>query len=150
MIRLCWVLVAVPGQLLCGTWDLSAPIRDRTRTLCIARWILNYWSTREVPWCYFKVVFFFFFKSYSGTFLLITQTLKKGMGIQLYEWLWVSLDKKFAVFSFACWCNKLLINHLKLTCSYIFNNFCLITFSYYIGLYSRCQHFLWNSLYQYL
>ena len=30
-------------------WDFSAPTRDRTGIPCIARWILNRWTTREVP-----------------------------------------------------------------------------------------------------
>ena len=30
-------------------WNLSSLIRDRTCVLFIARWILNHWTTREVP-----------------------------------------------------------------------------------------------------
>ena len=30
-------------------WDLSSPTRDRTRVPCIGRWILDHWTTREVP-----------------------------------------------------------------------------------------------------
>ena len=37
------------AQLLSGTWDLTSPIRDRTQVSCIARQILNHWTTREVP-----------------------------------------------------------------------------------------------------
>ena len=33
----------------CGTWDLSSPTRDQTCIPCIGRWILNHWTTREVP-----------------------------------------------------------------------------------------------------
>ena len=29
-------------------WDLSSLTREKTRVLCIARWILNHWTTREV------------------------------------------------------------------------------------------------------
>ena len=29
-------------------WDLSSPTRDRTLILCIAKWILNHWTIREV------------------------------------------------------------------------------------------------------
>ena len=32
-----------------GMWDLSSPIRDRTRTPCIGRRCLNHRTTREVP-----------------------------------------------------------------------------------------------------
>ena len=32
-----------------GMWDLRSPIRDQTHTLCIGRWSLNHWTTREVP-----------------------------------------------------------------------------------------------------
>ena len=30
-------------------WDLSFLTRDRTCVPCIARWILNHWTTRKVP-----------------------------------------------------------------------------------------------------
>ena len=30
-------------------WDLSSPTRDRTGIPCIARRILNHWTTRKVP-----------------------------------------------------------------------------------------------------
>ena len=30
-------------------WNLSSLIRDQTRIACIARQILNHWTTREVP-----------------------------------------------------------------------------------------------------
>ena len=44
------------AYLLRGMWDLSSPTRDQTPVLCIVRWILNHWATREVPWdlCRFK------------------------------------------------------------------------------------------------
>ena len=32
-----------------STWDLSALTRDRTGIPCIAKWILNCWTTRDVP-----------------------------------------------------------------------------------------------------
>ena len=32
-----------------GMWHLSSPTRDQTRIPCIGRWILNHWTTREVP-----------------------------------------------------------------------------------------------------
>ena len=31
------------------TWDISFPTKDWTRTPCIERWSLNYWTAREVP-----------------------------------------------------------------------------------------------------
>ena len=30
-------------------WDISSLTRDRTSVPCVARWILNHWTTREVP-----------------------------------------------------------------------------------------------------
>ena len=30
-------------------WDLGSLTRDGTHVPCIARWILNHWTTREVP-----------------------------------------------------------------------------------------------------
>ena len=32
-----------------GLWDLSYPTRDQTLIPCIARQVLNHWTTREVP-----------------------------------------------------------------------------------------------------
>ena len=32
-----------------GMWDLSSPTRDQTGVPCIARQVLNHWTTREVP-----------------------------------------------------------------------------------------------------
>ena len=37
------------AKLLHSMWDLSSLTRDQTRVLCIGRWILNHWTTREVP-----------------------------------------------------------------------------------------------------
>ena len=42
-------LCGAQAQLLHGMWDLSFPARDWTCVPCIARWILNHCSTREVP-----------------------------------------------------------------------------------------------------
>ena len=36
------------AQLLHDMWNLSSPTRDRTHIPCIARKILNHWTTREV------------------------------------------------------------------------------------------------------
>ena len=33
----------------CGMRDLSSPTRNQTCIPCIRRWILNHWTTREVP-----------------------------------------------------------------------------------------------------
>ena len=35
------------AQLLQGMWDLPGPTKDGTHLPCIARWILNHWTTRE-------------------------------------------------------------------------------------------------------
>ena len=45
------------AYLLHGMWDLSSPTRDQIHIPCIARWILNPWTTREVP---YTTIFFFF------------------------------------------------------------------------------------------
>ena len=37
------------AQMPCSMWDLSSLTRDQTCVLCIGRWILNHWTTREVP-----------------------------------------------------------------------------------------------------
>ena len=33
----------------CGIGDLNSPTSDRTRVLHVGGWILNPWTTREVP-----------------------------------------------------------------------------------------------------
>ena len=33
----------------CGMWDLSSPIRDRTRPPAVEVWSLNHWTARQVP-----------------------------------------------------------------------------------------------------
>ena len=45
-----WASVVAVYRLRCFmAWDLSSPTRDLTCIPCIARWILNYWTTREIP-----------------------------------------------------------------------------------------------------
>ena len=52
-----WVSVAAWGLCSCGAhcwlphsmWDVSSPARDQTCVPCLAKWILNHWTTREVP-----------------------------------------------------------------------------------------------------
>ena len=39
----------VQAWLLCGMWGLSSSTRDQTHIPCIGRWILNHWTTREIP-----------------------------------------------------------------------------------------------------
>ena len=45
-----WASVAVAlGQLPHSIWHLRFPTRDRTHMPCTVNWILNHWTTREVP-----------------------------------------------------------------------------------------------------
>ena len=39
----------VLAQLLHGIWNLSSLTKDQIHIPCIARQILNHWTTREVP-----------------------------------------------------------------------------------------------------
>ena len=39
-------------------WDLSFLTRDWTCTLCIGKWSLNHWTTREVPLCWALLIVF--------------------------------------------------------------------------------------------
>ena len=48
--------------MLCNMGDLSSLTRDRTRVPCIARRILNHWTTREVPICLFLLLFPLFYE----------------------------------------------------------------------------------------
>ena len=36
-----------------GMWDLGSPTGDQTCTLCVGRWCLDHWTSREAPlhWC---------------------------------------------------------------------------------------------------
>ena len=40
-----------------GIWDLSSPTWDQTHTPCIGRRSLNHWTTREIPHCYYWLIF---------------------------------------------------------------------------------------------
>ena len=40
---------SVWASLLCSMWYLTSLTGDRTCVLCIARWVLNQWTTRDVP-----------------------------------------------------------------------------------------------------
>ena len=51
----------VQAQLLCGMRDLSSLTRDQTCVPCIARQILNHWTTREVPNLVTLIAFMFGF-----------------------------------------------------------------------------------------
>ena len=37
-------------------WNLSSLTRDQTQDPCIGRWILNHWTTREIPIAYFVIL----------------------------------------------------------------------------------------------
>ena len=46
------ILITTYNFLFCfghSMWDLSSLIRDQTLIPWISRWILNHWTTREVP-----------------------------------------------------------------------------------------------------
>ena len=51
LVLLFYVLVFSPR----GMWDLSFPTRDQTHTPYFGRWILNYWTAREVPHLLFQM-----------------------------------------------------------------------------------------------
>ena len=59
---LCWVFIAVWG-LSCphGMWDLSSLIRDWTHIPCLARQILNHWTTSKVLVTLFSGTSHFYF-----------------------------------------------------------------------------------------
>ena len=45
-----WVKQLWPmGLAACSMWDSSSQTKDGTHVPCIGRWILNHWTTREVP-----------------------------------------------------------------------------------------------------
>ena len=54
-----WVFLSSQAQLPCSMWDLSSAslTRDQTHIPCTGRWILNHWTTREVPPAYFLTDF---------------------------------------------------------------------------------------------
>ena len=49
------------ASLSCDMWDLSSPTRNQTQVPCIGRWILNHWTTREVPLPVFEIPCFYRF-----------------------------------------------------------------------------------------
>ena len=43
---------------LVALWHVdSSQTREQNHVPCVGRWILNHWTTREVPGCNFKLVF---------------------------------------------------------------------------------------------
>ena len=38
-----------------GMWKLNSPTSDWTHITCIIKWILNHWTTREVPGFHFSI-----------------------------------------------------------------------------------------------
>ena len=59
ILLLFYVLVFWPW----GMWDLSSQTRDWTCTLCIRRWSLNHWTTREIPGTHYLIAFLCLFSS---------------------------------------------------------------------------------------
>ena len=57
-------------------WDLSPPTRDWTHVPCTGRWILNHWTTREVPQPSFNK----------------TQHARSCSGYAPLVWFWALLD----------------------------------------------------------
>ena len=49
------------ASLSCDMWDLSSPTRNQTQVPCIGRWILNHWTTREIPLPVFEIPCFYRF-----------------------------------------------------------------------------------------
>jgi len=59
----------------CGLWDLGSPTRDWTNVLCIAKWILNHWTTREVPYRPFLSLEKCLFNSFAHILIILTTIL---------------------------------------------------------------------------
>ena len=55
LVEVHWLLVVVASLVAeLSPWEVgSFQTRDRTTVPCIARWILNHWTTREAPNLYF-------------------------------------------------------------------------------------------------
>ena len=56
-------------------WDLNSPTRDQTRVPCIARWVLNHWTIREVPGSSLLTKSFPMVQSWLGRLLSWTHSL---------------------------------------------------------------------------
>ena len=57
-------------------WDPSSPTRDRTQILCIARQILNHWTTKDVPTPFLLNV-------YSAPWVLFDKAYRKYMNAEM-------------------------------------------------------------------
>ena len=53
ILLLFYVLVFWPWSM----WDLSSWTRDLTRILCMGKWSLNHWTTREIPGTHYLTAF---------------------------------------------------------------------------------------------
>ena len=60
------------GLVPCAVWGLSPPSRDQTHVSCVAKRVLNHWTTREVP----QVFFFYHLFSVQETFLVILSKIR--------------------------------------------------------------------------
>ena len=103
----------------CSVWDFNSPTRDQMRVPCIARWILNHWTTREVPWLHLDVnsnlssLAVFPFIDLLGNFsLFLFVMFRVGSKECLCEfwfdpslaiWLWVLWSFQTSVSSFIKW-----------------------------------------------
>ena len=86
---------------------LSSQMRDQTFILCIARWILNQWTTRELPW------FLILMKFNLSGFSLVAH----DFGVNLRIHCQIQSHKRYSCFkSFMVWL-------LYLNCWFILNYF---------------------------
>ena len=104
LLRYAAFFIVVRGLLSsCGTraqlphsmWNLSSPTRDQTRVPCIVRWILNHWTTREVPQTVYLIPqsWAFWFLGFNGHWKPGTMDWRFGCS---------SIDGGWAPFSHSC------------------------------------------------
>ena len=69
-----------------GMWDLSSLTRDQTCTLCIGRWSLNHWTTKEVPK---SILFFKKISKFDGlSYTISSELFQKRRRVQVkHKWL---------------------------------------------------------------
>ena len=74
-----------------GMWDLSSPTRNQICTLCIGRWTLDHWTSKEVPGLTFIILFLLVNLDFVYSLFLFSFGVKLDCFLDIFLILWISL-----------------------------------------------------------
>ena len=72
-------------------WNLSSPTRNQTCTLCIGRWSLDHWTSKEVPGLTFIISFLLVNLDFVYSLFLFSFGVKLDCLLDIFLILWISL-----------------------------------------------------------